>query len=293
MKGGLTMKSAVIIANHGTTNITEAREGLHHFRMELVHELPENVGLYTAILNDIVREAALRDACQVKRNGTDMAPVPDDYYGEMSRAYMAGSLLSMKEACDQAIEDGYDRLVIFPTIMMDGPLYQSMIRDVDIEAGKAGIKDVEILPPILDEEDLSSANRLAKLIEHSLHIQNREKYILIGYETDHSLKKMYQQLQEAFFEHDLDNVYVASLNNRDGLSRIAADLRRQQYSGILKMQPLTTNSFGHILEEDHGDTRQIAELFRRFGFQVQVIHKGLACYPEYRQGLIHRALNAL
>ncbi|MFN2925449.1 sirohydrochlorin cobaltochelatase [Lachnospiraceae bacterium YH-ros2228] len=286
------MKTAVIIANHGTTNFLEAREGLHHMRMELMQVLPENVGLYTAIINDIVREVALKDSIQRKRNGTDLMPAPE-YMGQMSFSSMAASLLSMKEALEQAAEDGYDRIVVFPTIMMDGPLYQAMLGDVKFEKEKRKFREVCVLPPILDEEDLSSANRLADLVARSLHIQNSEKYILIGYETDRSLKKMYQQLQEAFLEHDVNNAYVASLIDRDGLSRIAADLRRQQFHGTLKMQPLTTNSFGHILEEDHGDTRQIAELFRRFGFQVHVIHKGLAAYPEYRQGLIERALEVI
>ena len=283
-------KTAVVIVNHGTTDLTEAIEGLHQLYKELKHHLPEGVTLYSAIANDVVLDYVRQDINRKVRTGTDAVSIP--VLSQELRQEFITSTMSVREACERAVEDQPERILIFPTIMIYGPMYDKMLREVH-EATDDKVHDVRIMPPVLNPDSLESSNRAATLIEKALKIHKNDRYILIGYETDHAMRPMYHHLREAFLEKGLDGVHVVCLEDREGLTMVAADLRKVQYSGTIVIQPLATNTNGHVLEEDSGDAKTVAEMFRRFGFQVKETHKGLACYPEYRKGLIRSVMKEL
>ncbi len=185
------------------------------------------------------------------------------------------------ESLQHAAADGFRKLVIQPTHLMNGTEYHDLLRDVEkhrdlFEAAVLGE------PLLTDKEDFEKV--AAAMVEDTKeHTDEKTAVVLMGHGTGVEANRVYFDLQDELRKQGHHNYFIATVEAVPTLEDILPALKEGGYEKIV-LQPLMIVAGDHanndMASDDEDSWKTILE---KEGYAVQCVLRGMGQIPAIRE----------
>ena len=217
------------------------------------------------------------------------------------RAFTSGMILNIlrkrdgiqidnvPQALERMLEEGFRRLVIQPTHVINGEEYDKLRELASPYLGKFD-RAVFGAPLLTTTEDY---RQVAGAVGERFSPGPREALVLMGHGTAHHANSAYPAMDYVFKELGWKNIFVGTV---EGYPEIDTVLRQVQELGCthVTLAPLMLVAGDHAMNDMQGDEEDSwKNRFAREGFQVTCVAQGLGEIPAIRRLYVAHAAEAI
>lgn len=187
------------------------------------------------------------------------------------------SKLSPVDALLQLRAQGYRRVVVQPTYVIDGGEMLTLRNDV--ERVRPFFDEIRLGKPLL--YNVSDGQQLCRILvaRHPADRKNREHVVFVGHGTEGPATAVYSQLDHILAAAGNDNYHVATIEGYPTLQTLIARLK-QQHAKTVTLVPLLFVAGNHVANDISVEWREALE---REGFSVRLCIEGLGEVPEIQE----------
>lgn len=185
---------------------------------------------------------------------------------------------SVLAALEQLKTDGYKKVVVQTTNLLDG-LITELIKE-DVRAMKASFDTIIVDKPLLWGVD--DCKWLAELIATRVKAGDDDEVILVGHGTDGPANAVYALMDYVFHDMDYKNFHVATIESYPGMDSIKKILKEKKAKHVI-LYPLLMIAGNHVAEDIGGRWKTALEMA---GYTVDLQLEGLGELKEVQDKLI-------
>lgn len=185
-------------------------------------------------------------------------------------------------ALERLVNEGYEDVVVLPTLVFNGIEYEDIVRICSEFASK--FKTFKIAKPLLSEE--SDFDELNEVILNEIRVKSKElagedsSLILMGHGTDHYSNGAFPEIQLKLFLANVNDVFVTTVEGFPTFD----DLDKMMFGVTSKnvvLTPLMLVAGDHAMNDMVGDSPDSLKcIFEDKGYNVYPIIRGLAEYES-------------
>lgn len=194
------------------------------------------------------------------------------------------------DAMEKLSEEGFEKVVVQPTHIMNGTEYDDVVRAVDEHAGN--IPDLRIGRPLLTA--LEDYDAVVEAIRSCLlPLCGERDLVLMGHGTEHYANATYCQLQMKLRSAGIDNVYVTTV---EGYPEFEDTLRLMNHRKCRKAVaiPFMIVAGDHATNDMAGDDDDSLRSFLESnGYETECIVRGLGEFPGFRDLFVQHVRDAM
>lgn len=199
---------------------------------------------------------------------------------------------NVKQALDEAVNDGVTELVVQPTHLMDGIEYNDLKKEVD--KYKKKFKKVSLGEPLLtDDEDYEKVVK-AITARTASYDDGQTAICFMGHGTDAESNKDYAKLQEVVTKDGFENYYIGTVEATPSVDDlIKAVNEKGKYKKVVLM-PLMVVAGDHANNDMAGDDEDSwKSKFEAAGYDVTCILEGLGQNYDVEQIYVQHTKDAI
>ncbi|MGI6730663.1 MAG: sirohydrochlorin cobaltochelatase [Anaerovoracaceae bacterium] len=210
---------------------------------------------------------------------------------EVRRAFTSGMILrvlekrdgikidTVEEALNGLADDGFSKIYIQPTHVINGDEYEKMLRDIDRVESR--FETVKVGTPLLTET--SDYQIVAKEILSQLpKLDKKEALVLMGHGTEHHVNAVYPAMDYHFKAMGHPNVFVGTVEGYPDLETVLNQVNQYKPEKIVLL-PFMVVAGDHACNDMAGDEEDSwKSVFEAEGYQVDTILKGLGEFEGIR-----------
>lgn len=185
------------------------------------------------------------------------------------------------ESLQHAAADGFKKLVVQPTHLMNGTEYHDLLRDV--QAHRDLFEAVALGEPLLT--DSADFEKVAAAMAEDTKALTDEKtaVVLMGHGTGAEANRVYFDLQDELRKQGYHNYFIATVEAVPTLEDILPALKEGGYEKVV-LQPLMIVAGDHanndMASDDEDSWKTILE---KEGYAVQCVLRGMGQIPAIRE----------
>lgn len=198
-------------------------------------------------------------------------------------------VFSLEEAFQKLYEDGYEDIIVQPTVVIPGEEYERMREDVkEQEQRFARVRFGEAL--LMRKDDQRAA---VSVLRELFPLKEGEALLFMGHGSEHPANRVYEEMGRLFREQGDSGIYVATVEAEPSLADIIPVLHDKGYKKII-LTPLMLVAGDHAENDMAGDSEKSwKSVLEAEGFETEVILKGLGEYREIRGMYVEKLLKQL
>lgn len=190
---------------------------------------------------------------------------------------------SAEEALLQLSLDGYEKVYVQPTFLMDG-VEMNLLRE-DVQKVSPFFKEIKVGVPIL--YDIEDCQKVCEVLKKRPAARN-EGIMYVGHGNEYASNAIYSMLSNMLKADGMENVYMGTVEGWPDLETSVAQLKGAKLKTVTLI-PFLLSSGVHAHEDIDGDWRPALE---EMGFKVEVYFHGLGENPEF-QSILFEHLETL
>lgn len=191
---------------------------------------------------------------------------------------------NLKEALTRIEEDGYEQVVIQPTLLLRGIEYDLLEKECE----KTKLNTVIGRPLLETEEDCEV---LAELLIEENPLKAREALVLMGHGTEHEANRIYCTMQRIFDE----KAYPCFLATMDGTPAFEDAVEGLTAWGAAqaKLMPLMFVAGNHAKNDMVGEEGSLLSMVCEAGILAEPVFRGLGERKNVQRLYVERVKHAL
>lgn len=253
------MKTALLAVSFGTTHLDTMEKTIQAAEEAMAAFFPQYT-LYRAFTSGIVRRR-----------------LRGEYGVEVD---------SVEEALGRIAADGFEAVIVQPTLLIPGEEFDRLRASV---AAAAGSLRVCVGAPLLrDETDL---DQLLRILQRAYPVEEDTVLLLMGHGTEHSANRVYLQLAEKMRALG-GQMRLCTVEGTPSFADAAAELQAMPQRRAV-LAPLLLVAGDHAKNDMAGEEPDsLRSLLERAGFTVTCRLQGLGELRPVREMLLHRIAEA-
>lgn len=228
---------------------------------------------------------------------------------EVRRAFTSGMILrviknrdglhidTVAEALQRLLDDGFTRVVIQPTHIINGEEYEKLCRQA--EAFQEAFAELKIGQPLISSsQDFDSVTEavvkhIPELAPQPAAQTGGPAAVLMGHGTGHHTDAVYAALDYRFKARGYSNVVVGTVEGYPELSQVQEQLERLRPSNVILM-PFMVVAGDHAVNDLAGDEEDSwKSVLEAQGYRTEARLEGLGEFKEIRDIYIAHAAEAM
>lgn len=201
------------------------------------------------------------------------------------------SIDNVKEALDRAVDNGVKKLVIQPTLLMDGLEYTDLVNEVS-EYSDA-FDQMAVGKPLLTSDDDFKAV-IKAITEATAKYDDGETAIcFMGHGTEAESNKVYAKMQDMLTDAGYKNYFVGTVEATPSVEDVLASVQAGNYKKVV-MEPLMIVAGDHANNDMAGDEEgSWKTTFKNAGYDVTCLVHGLGEMEPIHQIFVEHAQAAI
>ena len=197
---------------------------------------------------------------------------------------------TVKEAMEQMIKDGIRELIVQPTHILDG--IENNVMKEEVLSYKESFDKIAFGTPLLTSPEDEQKAIDAVNSEFS-ELKETEALVLMGHGTTHQINSVYAELDRNFKSAGHSNVFIGTVEADPTIQDLVEEVTAFQPSKIY-LTPFMIVAGDHAHNDMAGDSPDswVCQ-FKKAGFEVYPVLKGLGEYPEIRAMFVEHAREAI
>ena len=197
---------------------------------------------------------------------------------------------TVKEAMEQMIKDGIRELIVQPTHILDG--IENNVMKEEVLSYKESFDKIAFGTPLLTSPEDEQKAIDAVNSEFS-ELKETEALVLMGHGTTHQINSVYAELDRNFKSAGHSNVFIGTVEADPTIQDLVEEVTAFQPSKIY-LTPFMIVAGDHAHNDMAGDSPDswVCQ-FKKAGFEVCPVLKGLGEYPEIRAMFVEHAREAI
>jgi len=191
---------------------------------------------------------------------------------------------TVEEALERILQDGYQKVVVQPTLILGGIEYDLLVGKLQAE------KRLQIVTGRALLETEEDCQVLADVIMEENPLKEQETLMLMGHGTDHAANEVYLKLQDIFAERNY-SCFIGTVEGIPSFEDAVEKLVAGQASKA-KLLPLMFVAGDHAKNDMAGEEDSLYSMVRDAGVAAEVIIRGLGESERIRKIYGERALEA-
>ncbi|MCI8281207.1 MAG: sirohydrochlorin cobaltochelatase [Lachnospiraceae bacterium] len=200
------------------------------------------------------------------------------------------SIDNMEEAFHRAKENGVKRLIVQPTLIMDGIEYQKVLTEA--EKHRTDFHQLAIGKPLLSEEE--DFHCLAGILteETKRYEDKNTAFCFMGHGTQAQANQVYERLQKKLWEKGYANYFIGTVEAEPDLPYLLEKVKAGSYARVVLM-PLMIVAGDHASNDMAGEKDSWKTEFESQGCEVTCLMRGLGELPQIHQMFINHVKEAM
>lgn len=197
---------------------------------------------------------------------------------------------TVKEAMEQMIKDGIRELIVQPTHILDG--IENNVMKEEVLSYKESFDKIAFGTPLLTSlEDEQKA--IDAVNSEFSELKETEALVLMGHGTTHQINSVYAELDRNFKSAGHSNVFIGTVEADPTIQDLVKEVTAFHPSKIY-LTPFMIVAGDHAHNDMAGDSPDswVCQ-FKKAGFEVYPVLKGLGEYPEIRAMFVEHAREAI
>ncbi|MFT8314600.1 MAG: sirohydrochlorin cobaltochelatase [Clostridium sp.] len=191
-----------------------------------------------------------------------------------------------EEALEKIAEEGYKEVIVQSLHIMPGEEYEYVERVVESYRQKDVFNKIELGRPILyfkgDGEQLQD-DYLMAMQAIKLQMPETGSVVFMGHGTTHPANACYSCLQMVLRDHQINNVYIGTVEGYPSLDNIINTLKRDKVEEVTLM-PLMVVAGDHCNNDMASDEEDSwKRVLEKEGFKVNLYMHGMGENPLFRE----------
>lgn len=197
---------------------------------------------------------------------------------------------TVKEAMEQMIKDGIRELIVQPTHILDG--IENNVMKEEVLSYKESFDKIAFGTPLLTSPEDEQKAIDAVNSEFS-ELKETEALVLMGHGTTHQINSVYAELDRNFKSAGHSNVFIGTVEADPTIQDLVKEVTAFHPSKIY-LTPFMIVAGDHAHNDMAGDSPDswVCQ-FKKAGFEVYPVLKGLGEYPEIRAMFVEHAREAI
>lgn len=197
---------------------------------------------------------------------------------------------TVKEAMEQMIKDGIRELIVQPTHILDG--IENNVMKEEVLSYKESFDKIAFGTPLLTSPEDEQKAIDAVNSEFS-ELKETEALVLMGHGTTHQINSVYAELDRNFKSAGHSNVFIGTVEADPTIQDLVKEVTAFHPSKIY-LTPFMIVAGDHVHNDMAGDSPDswVCQ-FKKAGFEVYPVLKGLGEYPEIRAMFVEHAREAI
>ncbi len=154
-------------------------------------------------------------------------------------------------ALDRAAADGFRKVAVQPTHLMDGFEYHDVVRQV--EERRKLFEQISVGRPLLSGDGDFKAVARAVIDDTKLCDDGRTALVFLGHGTAAKSNRVYEKLQRTFEAEGADHCYMGTVEAKPGIAEVVAALRERGIYTKVVLSPLMLVAGDHANNDMAGD----------------------------------------
>lgn len=252
------MKTALLVVSFGTTHLDTLEKTIAATEQALAAAFPEFT-LYRAFTSGIVRKRL---------------KAKYDIHAD-----------SVEEAMARIAEDGFEQVIVQPTLLIPGEEYDKLCAAIQASAGKMR---VSIGKPLLcGDQDL---NAIIRVLQEAYPVDDDTILLLMGHGTEHIANDIYIRLAQKLRKLPMRLCTVEGTPSFDDAIEALTELPQRN----VRLAPMLFVAGDHAKNDMAGDEPDsLRSMLEEKGFAVECTLQGLGEIDAIRQMYVQRAADAL
>lgn len=191
-----------------------------------------------------------------------------------------------EKALEKIVEEGYKEVIVQSLHIMPGEEYEYVERVVESYRQKDVFNKIELGRPILyfkgDGEQLQD-DYLMAMDAIKLQMPENGSVVFMGHGTTHPANACYSCLQMVLRDHQINNVYIGTVEGYPSLDNIINTLKRDKVEEVTLM-PLMVVAGDHCNNDMASDEEDSwKKILEKEGFKVNLYMHGMGENPLFRE----------
>ena len=187
---------------------------------------------------------------------------------------------NVDEALKRLAADGYRRVMVQPTYIINGIEYGRMCTEV--LRFKDQFDKIRFGDPLLSSAQ-DQLDTIHAVLEEFLHLEKNEILVLMGHGTSHPSDVVYSEMNEMFRRNGCGNVFVGTLRGTPSFADVDKFVSDNKGKTI-HLAPLMLVAGTHVCKHMAGEQKDSwKQLLQREGYQTVCHLRGLGEYPKIRE----------
>lgn len=197
---------------------------------------------------------------------------------------------TVKEAMEQMIKDGIRELIVQPTHILDG--IENNVMKEEVLSYKESFDKIAFGTPLLTStEDKQKA--IDAVNSEFSELKETEALVLMGHGTTHQINSVYAELDRNFKSAGHSNVFIGTVEADPTIQDLVKEVTAFHPSKIY-LTPFMIVAGDHAHNDMAGDSpNSWVCQFKKAGFEVYPVLKGLGEYPGIRAMFVEHAHEAI
>lgn len=250
--------TAILVVSFGTTHLDTLENCIWATEQDIAEHFPE-YPVYRAFLSTIV-----------------MRRLQEKYGLHVD---------SVEEALERIRRDGYQKVVVQPTLVLGGIEYD-LLRE---KMRKEKALSIAVgCPLLMDQKD---GEVLAAVIQEEHPLKEQEALVLMGHGTEHEANAVYGQLQDIFRQQS----YPCFVGTVEGIPSFEDAVGLLKASGVscARLLPLMFVAGDHAKHDMAGSEDSLMTMVQEAGIQAIPVIRGLGESRSVRKLFVERAAEAM
>lgn len=194
-----------------------------------------------------------------------------------------------EEALKRMKKDGITDVIVQPTFIIPGLEFEYLKEKVTEHVGE--FDSLKLGRPLAGSmEDIAE---VAGIIAENIETEDDEALVLMGHGVFNGNNAVYLDLEKAIHEQGYERAFIGTVEAEPGLEHVLEKVKSSGSKKVL-LTPLLIVSGDHANNDMAGDDDDSwASAFRREGFEVRCLLKGLGEYKAIRDIFIRHAEEAI
>lgn len=256
------MKQAILVVSFGTSYLDTLKKNIQAIEQEIAQTLPDYCCRRAFTSGVIMKKLRERDNIQID---------------------------NVSEALTRLVQDGFTKVVLQPTHVMNGEEYDKLCR---LAAPFQTQLQLTIGTPLLTsvEDYLDTAKALMTSISEPA---SDEAVIFMGHGTPHFANAAYALMEYVLHDLGWEQAYVATVEGYPELHHVMAKLQKQPQIKRVRLHPFMVVAGDHAKNDMAGDDADSwRSQLENAGYEVTCVLQGLGEYAPIRRLFAKHALEA-
>lgn len=191
-----------------------------------------------------------------------------------------------EEALEKLVSEGFDEVIVQSLHIMAGEEYDYVAKVVESFKTRLAFSKIVLGRPVLyykgdGKEIPDDYSETVEAIR--LQLPSKGAAVLMGHGTPHPANSSYTCLQWALRDHDINNVYIGTVEGYPTLEHIIKYLKKDNVKEVTLM-PFMVVAGDHCMNDMASDEEDSwKSILEREGFKVNLFLKGMGENPKFRK----------